>query len=93
MKIEERVNRVQINLGLVYKLGSDLLAVIHNEHIGSLYRQKRQRHGNIHNPTMSDNGESTIFGLVRNLIGKRFAHCYPYTMYQQPFWVKEKETR
>jgi hypothetical protein len=46
------------------QLGSDVLAVIHNQHIDSLYGQKRKRHG--HSPIleMSINSESLILGVA-----------------------------
>jgi len=57
--------------------GSNLLAVIHDQHIGSLYRQNRQRQGNSHNLDMCVNKAWTIYGFKSKLIGKRFACCYP----------------
>jgi len=57
-------------------LGSDLLAVMDNQSIGSLHSRNRKWHGNSPILKMSVNGASMIFGLVRNLIGKWFARCY-----------------
>jgi len=47
-----------------------MLAVMYNQHIGSLYKQKSKQH--VHFPIlkMSVNGASKIFGLVNKVIGK-----------------------
>jgi hypothetical protein len=73
-------------------LESDLLAVIHNQRIGSLYRQKRKQHGNSPILKISVNRASTIFSLAGKLIEKYFARNNPQTTYWQPLLAKEEAT-
>jgi hypothetical protein len=51
-----------------------LLAVIHNQRIDSLIRERRVRHGNSDIVIMSVNGASTIFGLLSKLIVSQCVH-------------------
>jgi len=60
----------------VSKLETDLLAVIHNHSMGTLYRQKRNRHGNSHILKVRVNAVSTVFDLISKSIGMPFASWY-----------------
>ena len=60
--------------------------------MGSLYRQKRNRHSNRHILKVSVNGASMVFGPVSKSIGMPFARWYLWTTYWQPWWAKEKAT-
>jgi len=53
-----------------------MLAVMRNQHIGSLYQQKSKRHIQFPILKMSVNAASKIVGLINNEICKEFAHCY-----------------
>ena len=61
-----------------------MLAVMRNQHIGSLYQQKSKRYVQFPILKMSVNAASKIVGLINKVIGKYFAHCYPYQTYRQP---------
>jgi len=50
----------------VSQFGSNLLPVIHNQRIGSLYRQKRKLHGNSPILKISVIKASTIFSSASN---------------------------
>jgi len=54
-----------------------MIAVMRNEHIGSLYQQKSKWHVQFPILKMNVNGASKIVGLINKVIGKWFAHCYP----------------
>jgi len=54
-----------------------MLAVVRNQHIGSLYQQQSKRHVQFPILNMSVNAVSKIVGLIHNEICKEFAHCYP----------------
>jgi hypothetical protein len=69
--------RQQYYLWYISWLETDLLAVIHNQSMGSLYRQKRNRHDNSHILKVSVNGVSTVSDLVSKSIGMPFASWYP----------------
>jgi len=77
MKIEESVNRVSMNFGLLSWLESNLLTVMQNQCIGNLHVRNIKKHRNRPIVKMSANGSSMILWLVRNLIGKQFARSYP----------------
>jgi hypothetical protein len=52
---------------------SDLLAVIHNQSIGSLYKENRNRHGINRILQQSIHGAAKIFGVGNMSIWKQFA--------------------
>jgi len=47
-----------------------MLAVMCNQHIGSLYQQKSKQHVQFPIRKMSVNGASKIIGLIKKVIGK-----------------------
>jgi len=54
-----------------------MLAVMRNQHIGSLYQQKSKQYVQFPILKISVNGASKIFGVINEVIGKWFGHCYP----------------
>jgi hypothetical protein len=54
----------------VWWLELDILPVMFNQHIGSLYHQKGKQNGYCSILKMSVKGASTTFGLLNQVIGK-----------------------
>jgi len=76
----------------VWSLNSDLVAVMHNRHIGSLYRQKRLQHHHCPIVRLSVNGVSTIFSFASWLIYVLIGCRYPFMSYWQPSGAKTTVT-
>jgi len=66
-----------MTVGLVGCAGSNSLAGIHNERIGSLHGQKKKRHGHSPIVKMSVNRASTISGVALCIIHGLCYGFYP----------------